>query len=123
QWLELLAQGKTYITNGPLLEFTVDEQPIGSTLELSDSREVTIRGKAVGRIDFQRIELIRNGEVVLQAASRAQGGHFVAELNRRLPISGPCWLALRTPPPPVEKDPELQAPVLSNEYGGALFAH
>ncbi len=34
QWLDLLAEGKTYITNGPLLEFTVDDKPIASTLEL-----------------------------------------------------------------------------------------
>ena len=73
QWLDLLAEGKTYITNGPLLEFTVDGQPIGSTLELNGPRRCVIRGRAVGRIDFQRIELVKNGEVVAQAKSRAEG--------------------------------------------------
>lgn len=122
-WLDLLAEGKTYITNGPLLEFTVDGRPLGSTLELNEPAEVAIRAQALGRIDFQRIELVKNGDVVAHAKSRPDGKHFAAELNERLRIDGPCWLTLRTPPPPVASDPTLQAPVPENEYGGALFAH
>lgn len=123
QWLDLLAEGKTYITNGPLLEFTIDGQPIGSTLELKQPAELSIHGTARGRIDFQRIELVKNGDVVAYARSSPQGKHFAAELNERLKIDGPCWLTLRTPPPPVASDPTLQAPVPENEYGGQLFAH
>jgi hypothetical protein len=40
-----------------------------------------------------------------------------------LEIDAPSWLALRTPPPPVKDDPELQEPVALNEFGGKLFAH
>jgi hypothetical protein len=123
QWLDLLAAGKTYITNGPLLEFTVNDQPIGSTLELSGPAELTVRGTAKGRINFERIELVKNGEVVSHAQSRSRGKHFEAELDHRIQVSGPCWLTLRTPPPPVRTDPTLQAPVPENEYGGLLFAH
>jgi hypothetical protein len=38
-------------------------------------------------------------------------------------IDAPSWLALRTPPPPVPSDPQLQEPVAVNEFGGQLFAH
>ena len=123
QWLDLLSAGKTYITNGPLLELTVDGQPIGATLEIGEPREVTVQARAIGRIDFQRLELVQNGRVVAQAKSQAKWGHFSAELSERLPIDAACWLAVRTPPPPAPDDPELQAPVPENEYGGALFAH
>lgn len=123
QWLDLLSEGKTYITNGPLLELTVDGQPIGSTLELKQPADLTIRGSARGRIDFQRIELVKNGEVIAHAKSQAVDKHFEAKLSDGLTIDGPCWLALRTPPPPVATDPTLQAAVPENEYGGQLFAH
>jgi hypothetical protein len=125
QWLDLVAAGKTYISNGPLLEFTADGHPVGSTLDLDAPAEVAIRGRALGRLDFQRIELVRNGEVVAHARSRGEGegGHFVAELDQRLKVDAPCWLALRTPPPPVASDPTLQERVPQNEYGGLLFAH
>ncbi|HVU86363.1 MAG TPA: CehA/McbA family metallohydrolase [Pirellulales bacterium] len=123
EWLERLAAGKTYITNGPLLEFTVDGQPIGSTIELAKSGALSVRARAVGRSDFKRIELVHNGQVVERADSRRDKGHFVADMELRLPINASAWLALRTPPRPVAGDPELQEPVPSNEFGGGIFAH
>lgn len=123
EWLALLSAGKTYITNGPLLEFTVEQQPIGSTIELDAKRAVEVTGSARGRVDFGRIELVQNGRVVARSNSRQLDGHHEATLRTSIDIDGPAWLALRTPPPPVPSDPELQEPVAKNEYGGALFAH
>ena len=123
EWLDRLAAGKSYITNGPLLEFTVDDRPLGSVLELTKPGDVAIRGRCTGRLDFKRIELMQDGQVVRTVASRKEGEHFVAQLNTKLSIDSPAWLALRTPPPPVKDDAELQEPVAENELGGPLFAH
>jgi hypothetical protein len=122
-WLDLLADGKSYITNGPLLEFTVNGKPLGSQVPLPQPGDVRIHGRAIGRIDFKRIELVQNGRVVANAASTADQGHFVAMLDMKLRADEPSWLALRTPPPPVESDAELQEPVAKSEYGYHLFAH
>jgi hypothetical protein len=120
QWLDRLAEGKSTITNGPLLEFTVDERPLGSVLDLAKPAEVAVRGRCVSRLDFKRIELVQNGRVVRTVASE-EGRHFVAH-SMRLPIDGQPVRA-RTPPPPVKDDAELQEPVAENELGGPLFAH
>jgi hypothetical protein len=123
EWLDLLAAGRSTITNGPLLEFTVDGRPLGSVLELNAPDKVAVRGRAVGRSDFKRIELVRGGQVVGTSASRPEGSHFVAEIELPLAIDAPAWLALRTPPPPVADDPQLQEPVARNEFGGQIFSH
>ncbi len=47
-WLDLLAAGSTYITNGPLLEFTVDDQPLGSVIKLDKPGRVSVRGRGLG---------------------------------------------------------------------------
>ncbi|HUG91812.1 MAG TPA: CehA/McbA family metallohydrolase [Planctomycetaceae bacterium] len=122
-WLKGLAAGRSYITNGPLLEFTVADEAIGATLTLERPDSVPVAARAVGRVNFGRVELIRNGAVVHSAPSRNVGGHYEAELNMSLRIDEPCWLALRTPPPPVEGDPELTESVPKNELGQDLFAH
>jgi hypothetical protein len=122
-WLDLLAAGKSYITNGPFLEFSVDGRPLGSVIDLDQAREVTVRGRAIGRTDFKRIELVQNGRVVQRAKSRAEDGHFVATMEVQQNIDAPSWLALRTPPPPVKDDPELQEPVQTNEFGHPIFSH
>jgi len=123
EWLARLADGRSYITNGPLLEFRVDEQPVGSTLKLVRPRTVAVRGRCLGRSDFKRLELVRNGRVIGSAPSRADDGHYVAEMDLSIAIDGASWLALRTPPP-TEPGREQQAiDVATNEFGGRIFSH
>ena len=64
-----------------------------------------------------------NGRVVGTEVSKREGDHFAAALDMSFEIEAPSWLALRTPPPQVKDDPELQEPVAQNEFGGPLFAH
>ncbi len=123
EWLDHLAAGRSFITNGPLLEFTVDGRRLGDTLELKGPGKVKVAGRALGRLDFQRIELVHNGKVVKTADSRPSGGHFVAAMELELPVDAPCWLALRTPPPSAPRDAEFQRKTPLNEYGRELFAH
>ena len=122
-WLKSLAAGRTYITNGPLLEFSADGKKIGETIELEAPGKTEVKARAVGRVDFGRIELVRNGRVVAQSPSRRVGRHYEADLSMAVEQPGPGWLALRTPPPPVKDDPLLQQPVSKNEFGHDLFAH
>lgn len=123
QWLQALSAGKTYITNGPLLEFTVDGQAPGGNVSVGKQGRLDVVGRAWGRVDFGRIELVQNGKPIHQTASRTEGGHFVAEMKYSLDVAEPCWLALRTPPPPLEGDPELSEPVKKNLFGKDLFGH
>ena len=122
-WLDALQTGKTFITNGPLLEFHVERLQPGGTVPLEQAGKVRVRGSASGRADFGRIEVVFNGSVVGSAPSRPVGGHFEASLDCDIDCASPGWLALRTPPPPLEDDPSLQEPVGQNEFGRDLFAH
>lgn len=122
-WLKHLAAGRSFITNGPLLEFTVNGRRLGDTLDLKTPGKVKAAASAVGRLDFGQIELLRNGEVIKTSASRTADGHFAANLELDLAIDEPCWLALRTPAPSAPRDAEFQRKTPLNEYGRELFAH
>ncbi len=122
-WLKKLAAGQSYITNGPFLEFRVAGRNLGDTVKLDSPADLEVSARAIGRVDFERIELIQNGKVVKTQPSRPEEGHFVAELRLPLKIDASSWLALRIPPQPVKDDPELTAPVPLNELGQPLFAH
>lgn len=123
EWLQGLAAGKTYITNGPLLEFHVDGNSLGSTVNLAQAGQVKVAGRAVGRVDFEKIEVIRNGEVIRTAEARPEGKHFTAAIEFDLDVATPCWLALRTPPQSIPGDEELTKPTPLNELENQLFAH
>lgn len=123
EWLNGLVAGKSYITNGPFLELRVAGRSLGDTVSLSEPGMVEVLARATGRADFEKIELVQNGNIIRTQASRPEGGHFVAEMRIPLPIDTPCWLALRLPPQPVKDDPEFSTPVPPNELGQPLFAH
>lgn len=123
QWLDILAAGKSYITNGPLLEFEVDGATPGETVALSKSGKVHVRGTARGRVDFQKLQLVSAGRIVKEVTSQPQGKHFVATFEIDLDIAEPTWLALRTPPPSSDRDPNFQVKTPLNEYGRELFSH
>jgi len=123
-WLQALRLGRSSITNGPLLELEVNNQKIGDTVSLSaDDRQLHVRAKAKGRRDFERLEVIIDGEVVFSKASHPVGGHFEAVIDETLIAEKSGWLAVRTPPPSVPKDAQREQQTPLNEYGREIFSH
>lgn len=118
-WLAALEQGRSYITNGPLLKFSVNHAQIGDTIAVDGSKKLTIRGRAQGRIDFVGLELVHNGQVLARSASRPVIGHFEADLTHEISTAEAGWLCLRIP---VRAD-AAKDPAHLNECGETLFAH
>lgn len=123
KWLAALRTGRTFITNGPLLTFRVNGKKPGETVKGSAGGMVEITAEGIGRSDFGRIELVRNGEVIAKVTTQPVRGHFEAQLTQAVPISGSCWFALRTPPPSAKDDPTLAEKSALNEFGKEIFAH
>jgi hypothetical protein len=123
EWLKHLADCKSYITNGPLLEFSADGEPIGGEVKLTAPKTLRIKASAKGRVDFEKLELVQNGEVIHNVPTKPSEGHFVAEMEQDIRVEAPCWLAVRTPPPSVPDIPEMAKKTPLNEYGGELFSH
>ncbi|MBI3854786.1 MAG: CehA/McbA family metallohydrolase, partial [Planctomycetes bacterium] len=120
-WLRALEAGRTFITNGPFLDLEVDGKGPGETVSLEAARSVRLKASALGRVNFRRLELIRNGEVLEGIDTRVRDGHFAASIEKSLSVEGPCWFALRIPPPPTKEAPQADVP--RSELGGPLFAH
>jgi hypothetical protein len=92
-------------------------------VRLEKPGQVEVVARALGRLDFQRLELVQNGRVVHSIKSEPRAGYFEAKLKVQVDVREPCWLALRTPPPSVPKIPEFGAKTPLNEYGRELFSH
>jgi len=122
-FLRALSAGKSYITNGTFLDFQVNDAKTGDTLALSKPGKVNVRGKAVGREDFTRIELVHNGEVIHAADSKPVASHFEAEMDFSMDVDEPGWLALRIPTDRVYEARSQYSGKGTNILGKALFAH
>lgn len=114
-WLTGLRSGETVITNGPWIEFQVNQLGPGESFDLGLTDQAMISASAAGRHDFGTLEVIRQGEVIASAeATPDPDGGFVAVIgDLQQLLDGATWLAARIQP---------KAGV-TNELGQPLFAH
>ncbi len=111
-WLQRFRKGRTFITNGPLLDLSVNGAAPGDVINTESS--VNVKYRAVSRENFGELELIQNGKVFPlspMATSHKGWYEFTGEID--LPITGPSWVALRVSPQSTVK----------NEFDRKLFAH
>jgi hypothetical protein len=91
-WMEAVRRAETFVTYGPLLEFAVEGQPMGSRIEMSANGgtvDVTWQVASV-TVPVSRVELVVNGEIRESTAVPAEGkiGHWTTKVERS------SWLAL-----------------------------
>jgi hypothetical protein len=93
-WCEGLKQGRTFLSSGPIIQFTVDGNPIGSVVDLpSRGGEVQVEATADSIFPIHRLELIERGAVIAEAVNAAGARHL--RLNERVRVDGNTWLAVR----------------------------
>lgn len=93
-WIEAIRAGRTFITNGPIVQIIIDGVVPNSRLEVSaDKADLEISVYAKGDTRFDRVELLWNGEIVA-SATPDQFPHHV-EIYHELPVHTSGWLAAR----------------------------
>ena len=92
-WCAAVAAGRTFLSGGPILELTVDGQPIGSTLNMSGPGTVEVHASAESLFPIHRLEIVQAGRVV--ASAESEKGDRRLEVRERLRIDGHTWIAAR----------------------------
>jgi hypothetical protein len=94
-WIEALKQGRTFVSNNPLLTFTVNGREAGSRLALRSNKDraLEIHARAESQLPYDRLEIVRNGEVI--ASATPAGARHIAEIHLEHPLRGSCWIAAR----------------------------
>ncbi|MBI3682442.1 MAG: CehA/McbA family metallohydrolase [Acidobacteria bacterium] len=90
-WIEGLRAGRTFVTNGPLIDFTVNGQGPGAMLEIPRGMG-KVRARVLSRMPFERIEIVQDGEVI--AEQSAVNGREVV-LEREVELTRGGWMAAR----------------------------
>ena len=89
-WLAGLRAGRTFVSNGPLLDLTVNGQSPGAVLK--HPRRARITARAISRVPFERLEIVHDGNVVAQKTAADQQE---AALEWELPVERSSWVAAR----------------------------
>jgi hypothetical protein len=93
-WIEAVRAGRTFVTNGPLVLFSINGQEPGTRLSLpAETTTVHVRAQARSLVPFTRLEIIHNGDIVAEQATR--GCPVEAVFEQDVPVSGSGWWAAR----------------------------
>lgn len=93
EWIKNLRAGRSFVTNGPMLEFTLGGQALGQTLRLSSADTVPVRASATAPFPLARLELVYNGAVV--ATGSLSTDRLNGKLEQPIKIESSGWLGLR----------------------------
>jgi hypothetical protein len=109
-WIDNLRAGHTFVTNGPMLTFQVDEKSPGETIPLRPGASVRVRATASSQYPLDRLDVVVNGRAA--ATIEAEGGRQTLAIDRVIPIPETGWVGVRAIGPSHPDHP-----------GPSLFAH
>ena len=117
-WCRNLKLGRTFLSGGPLLEFSVDGTEIGDTVQLpATGGTVEVSATANSVLPVHTLQIVHNGQVVAQTDASAPGGTRSLSLTAWLPITAHSWLAARVSGPNYEPTPHHDV------WSRGVFAH
>lgn len=122
-WMEAVKGGHTFVTYGPLLEFSVEGKPAGAWIDLKHrggTVDVTWTAASV-TMPMSRVDLVVNGEIreSKSVKSKEASGHWSVKVERS------SWLALLVRGHYVDKPEVIAAhssPVMVRVEGTPFFA-
>ena len=95
-WLEGIRQGRTFVTNGPLVKFRVGGRQAGDELVLTEPGTVRVQGCVrfdPSRDNVKKMEIIENGQVRKTFHREGKSSSICADFAAEVKESG--WWALR----------------------------
>jgi hypothetical protein len=97
-WCSNLAAGRTFMSGGPIISFSVDGHAIGDTVRLSgNGGMVEVEAWAESIFPIHTLQIVQQGRVVAETEDRK--GARRLELKTRIKVDGHTWLAARVSGP------------------------
>ncbi|HPD31683.1 MAG TPA: CehA/McbA family metallohydrolase [Phycisphaerae bacterium] len=97
-WFEAVRRGRTFVTNGPMIEFTVNDALPGDEIVVKDNAKLHVRVKAMGQTEFSQpesVKVVKFGQEV-RVAKPAKEGDTEIVLEFDMEAGHGCWLAAVT---------------------------
>jgi hypothetical protein len=109
RWLERYREGRAFVTNGPLLTFEVNGQPMGSVVAAPPGQPYRARIAATvqARVPLEQIEIVQNGQVI--ESQNIPAGSADYRVEKEVMVDRSSWFAVRVAGPATRGLPFEQA--------------
>src|SRR5262249_33391842 len=109
-WIDGLRAGRSFVTNGPMLDLAVENTGPGGTVRLTAPREVNIVGTVSSQFPLDKVEIVYNGKAV--ASGALPEDKLGSNVDQKIAIPRSGWISLRA-----------QGPSHPDHSGGQIEAH
>jgi hypothetical protein len=95
-WMEGVRRGRTFATNGPVLEFRINGKGMGEEVILKKAGSVVVEGAVrfdPDRDDVRRLEVVENGQVLRSFPRKGRSAEIPFRFQQVVQQSS--WLAVR----------------------------
>jgi hypothetical protein len=122
-WKDAIRQGNTFVSYGPLMEFSVDGRPPGSMMKMSATGGTVdvVWNTASCTVPMTKVELVVNGEIIKQQSVQP----WEAEGHWSVKVKKSSWMALLIRGHYPDKEEIITAhssPVMIQVQGSRFFA-
>ena len=96
-WFRAVERGRTFVTNGPMLEIRVDDALPGDSIRTRENRRLSIKARAWGhpeRMVPTKLEVVRHGEVI-SSSHNPDGEKTELKLELEAQVENGYWIAAR----------------------------
>jgi TolB protein len=92
-WLASIKAGRTFATNGPLLQFSLGGQGIGGEVRLEKKQEVKFSAEMSSIVPVDHLQIVCNGKVAREL--KFDGKRTAAHLDGSISLGASGWCVLR----------------------------
>ena len=96
-WIDGLRKGRSFVTNGPMLELTLDGHHVGDVVKIASPRKVKVNARARSFHPLAKVELIYNGQIA--ATLPLAKDELSATCEQPIALDRSGWIALRASGP------------------------
>jgi len=95
EWLDGIVKGRTFATNGPLIEFKLGGEMVGNELKFDAAQGgVSFTAKLRSIVPVDHLEVVCNGKVAREL--KLEGRRDTADAKGTIPLNESGWCVLRT---------------------------
>jgi TolB protein len=95
RWIERYREGRVFVTNGPLISFQLNGQPMGAEIRApaGKSYEARLSAEITSRVPLSRVEFIRNGLVIER--KELGNNELTTRIESTVSVDRSSWFAVR----------------------------
>ena len=119
RWVERYREGRAFVTNGPLLTFDVNGQPMGSVIPATPGQpyRARISAEVQSRVPVEEIEIVQNGQVI--ETRKIPPGSNSHRIEKEVMVERSSWFTVRVAGPPARGLPFEPA----RAHSAPVFVH